>query len=209
MKTLLVMILLLTNTFLFAQDVEDIIEEVQEKYEDLDDLQATFKQIETFKITGTRSETLGKFYIKDGEKYRFESEDQVVVTDGKTVWTYTSVTNQLIIDKVRENSAALLPKDMLYVYPKEYYSTLLKEEKSGDKTLYVVKLDPKGNTHGVIKSLKLWIEDDEWVIHKIETTDLNDNKAIYEISDVVFDQGLKDSFFTYEAADGVNVVDMR
>ena len=71
-------IILMTFLFTYAQDVEDIIENVQDKYEDIDDLTATFKQIESFKLTGSTSETVGKIYIKEGVKYRFESENQVI-----------------------------------------------------------------------------------------------------------------------------------
>jgi len=55
-----------------AEDVNDIIENVQETYEDMDFLSATFKQIETFRLTGSVSETVGKIYVSHGEKYRFE-----------------------------------------------------------------------------------------------------------------------------------------
>ncbi len=189
--------------------MEDIIEEVQEKYEEIEDISATFKRIESFKLTGTISETIGKIYIKDGVKYRFESDDQSIATNGETVWTYNSISKQFIIDRVRKNSGALLPRDMLFKYPKEYYSTLLREEKMNDKDIFVIKLDPRESVHGYIKSMKIWVEDDEWLIHKIETTDLNDNTSTFEISNIVLDKGLKDDFFKLNATDDMNVVDLR
>ena len=199
--------LLLQNAF--TQDVEDIIEEVQETYDELNDMSATFKRIESFKLTGSVNETTGKIYIKDGIKYRFESEDQTIVTNGKTVWTYNAITKQLIIDRVRENSGALLPRDMLFNYPKEYYSTLLKEEKIDGLLTYVVKLDPKENVHGYIKSMKIWVDDDDWFIHKIETTDLNDNLSNFEITNIMVNSELKDEFFTFKPTENMQVVDMR
>jgi len=210
MKLILIGLMLASAGFtLYAQDVEDIIEDVQEKYDEIKDLSATFKRIETFKLTGTKSETVGKIYIKGGEKYRFESEDQVVVTDGATVWTYNTITNQLIIDKVRKNSGALLPRDMLYKYPNEYYSTLLKEEIIDGKTVFVIKLDPKGNVQGFIKSMKIWVEDNEWLIQRIETTDQNNNISIFEISKMQANKNLKDDFFSFLPKEGMKVVDMR
>jgi outer membrane lipoprotein carrier protein len=210
MKIALIMFLIISvSPFIKAQDVEDIIEDVQQKYDEIEDLSATFKRIETFKLTGTKSETIGKVFIKGGIKYRFESEDQVVVTDGTTVWTYNSITKQLIIDRVRKNSGALLPRDMLYKYPNEYYSTLLKQEKIDGKTIYVIKLDPKESVHGFIKSMKIWVEDDEWLIHSIETTDLNNNISIFEISNLQLDNNLKDDFFSFIPQEGMQIVDMR
>lgn len=208
-KVYLIFALLLMVQISFAQDVEDIIEEVQDKYDEIEDLTATFKQIEAFKLTGTISETTGKIFVKDGVKYRFESDDQVITTDGQTVWTYNAINKQLIIDNVRKNSGALLPRDMLFKYPKEYFSTLLKTENINGKKVFVIKLDPRNNVHGYVKSMKIWVSDDEWLINKIETTDLNDNSSTFEISALKIDKGLSDSLFSFQPGEGDQVVDMR
>ncbi len=192
-----------------AQDVQDIIEEVQETYDEIDNFAASFKKVEKFKLTGSENETTGKIFIKDGTKYRFESEDQVIVTDGKTVWTYNGITKQLIIDRFRENSGAMLPRDMLFKYPKEYLASFLGEEEWGNKTMFVVKLDPKDNIHGFIKNMKLWVEDDEWIVHKIETIDLNGNSSIFEIYNMDTKKKLSEDLFTYAPGDGIEVIDLR
>jgi chaperone LolA len=193
----------------FSQDVEDIIEEVQDKYEKLSDIQASFKQVENFKLTGSVNETVGNIYIKDGSMYKFTNDDQTIVTDGETVWTFNAISKQLIIDKVRKNSGAFLPRDMLFKYPKEYYSTLLNQEKWNDKKVYVIKLDPRDSVYGYVKSMKIWVEDKQWLIHKVETTDLNDNVSIFEIFNIKLNQKLKNSFFNFAPTEGMNVVDMR
>ena len=197
--------------FLFianGQDVQDIIEDVQDTYDEIKNFSASFKKIEEFKLTGSVNETNGKIFIKDGTKYRFESEDQVIVTDGKTVWTYNDISKQLIIDNFRENSGALLPRDMLYKYPKEYLASLLGEEELDNKTFFVVKLDPKDNIHGFIKSMKLWIEDDEWIVRKIETVDLNGNSSTFEIFNMETKK-LNDNLFSYSPDSGIEVIDLR
>lgn len=204
-----VVFLLMTAIQANAADVNKIIKKVQKTYDKMDNLSATFKQVETFKITGSQTETSGKIFIKNGVKYRFKSEDQVIVTDGKTIWTYNEMSKQLLIDNVRENSGALLPRDLLFKYPKKYYSTLLGEEKSGKKDIYKIRLDPKEDVHGYIKSVKLWIDKDNWHILMIETTDLNGNKSRFEITDIDTKSKLSDDLFTYQADDSVNVVDMR
>ncbi len=194
---------------LAAADVNKIIKKVQNTYDDMDNLTASFVQVETFKLTGTQTETAGKIYIKDGKKYRFESEDQVVVTDGKSVWTYNNLSNQLLIDNVRENSGALLPRDMLFKYPKNHYASLLREEKDGYRTIFVVRLDPKEDTSGFLSAVKLWIQDKTWLIQKIEAVDLNGNSSLYKITNIDNHTKLTDDLFTYSAPAGADVVDMR
>lgn len=192
-----------------AEDVNEIIKQVQKKYDKMDDLSAVFKQVETFKLTGSQTEMVGKIYIKKGVKYRFESDDQTIVTDGKTVWTFNAVSRQLLIDNVRENSGALLPRDLLFKYPKNCYATLLAEEKRAANTFYVVKLDPKENFHGYLKSIRLWIDKKTSKVSRMETTDLNDNESMFEITQIDTQTKLEDSLFSFEPAPGVDVVDMR
>jgi len=84
----------------------------------------------------------------------------VLFRSGETVWTYNAISKQFIIDRVRKNSGALLPRDMLFKYPKEYYSTLLREEEINGNDFFVIKLDPKENAHGFIKSMKIWVDAD-------------------------------------------------
>jgi chaperone LolA len=196
-------------TSLSAADVNKIISKVQDKYDDMKYLTATFKQVETFKLTGSQTETVGKIYIADGDKYRFESEDQVIVTDGKDVWTYNSISKQLLIDEVRENSGALIPRDLLFKYPQKYYATLISESEENNKKLYLIRLDPKDQVYGYVKSLKIWVEDDEWLIHKIEATDVNGNKSLYEITNQDTRSKINDDMFTFKPAEGTEVVDMR
>ena len=209
MKYLIIAFSVIFSQLLIAQDVKEIIEEVQERYDELEDMEADFKQIQSFKLTGSKNETQGKIYIKDGEKFKFESEDQTLVTNGESVWRYNAVSKQLVIDEVRKNSSALLPRDMLFRYPKEYYSTLLREEQINNKIYFVIKLDPKEGVHGFIKSLKIWVEDDNWFIQKVETTDANENLNTFEISNLKINQKRKDSFFVFQTKEDMNIVDMR
>lgn len=196
-------------TSIFGQDVNDIIGDVQDTYDEIDNFSAVFKRVETFKITGSQTETLGKIYISDGEKYRFESDGQVIVTDGENVWAYSARSNQVIIDKIKENSAALLPRDLLFKYPKKYYATLLKTEMTGKKKIFVIKLDPKEDTHGYVKSIKLWVEEDTWLIQKIEATDLRGNITAFEITKINTKTKIPASHFQYNPGPDTEVVDRR
>lgn len=194
---------------LIAQDVNDIIEEVQEAYEDMDNLTAAFQQIETFKLTGSSTELNGKIYVSGGQKYRFESDQQTIVTDGKTVWAYNTNTGQVIIDHARENSSVLMPRDLLFKYPKDYYATLLKTDEKNDDTIFVLKLEPKEDVHGYIKDMKIWVSEDTWYIKKIETTDLRNNSTVFKITNMDTKTELSDKLFTFEADDSIEVYDRR
>ena len=205
----IILFTLLSSVFLFAQKAKDIIDDVQKKYEDIDNFSASFNQIETFKLTGSKNITSGKIYIKNGEKYRFESEDQKIITDGKTIWTYNGINKQVLIDKLTPGSGALLPRDILFKYPKEYYATLLGTEKEKGKKMYKLRLDPKEDTKNFIKAIKLWVENKSWLIKKIETMDVNGNTTAFELTAIDIKTKLPDSLFQLEITKDMHVVDMR
>jgi chaperone LolA len=192
-----------------AQSVDDIVEEIQERYENLENLSAEFKQVEYFQLTGSKNETSGKIYVKNGTQYRLETEDRVIVTDGVTVWTYSMFNNQVLIDRVKKNDASVLPRDLLFKYPRDYYSALLKTEDYEDDEHYVLKLDPKEDTHGYVKSMKIWVNSDTYLISKIEYIDFNENTSTFAIQKVDINTVLKDSFFKFKVPEGVETVDLR
>ncbi len=195
--------------FAFAQSVEDIVEEVQEKYEGMQNFSAEFVQAEYFKITGSRNETSGKIYVKNGVQYRLQTEDRTIATDGITVWTYSVFNNQVLIDRAKKDDGAMLPRDLLFKYPHDYYASLLEAVKIGGADYYIIKLDPKEETHGYIKTMKIWVKDKEYLISKIEYTDFNNNVSTFEISKVDIKKNLPDSMFQFTPPEGAEVVDLR
>lgn len=209
MKIKILLILLSLIVFSSAQSVDDIVEEIQERYDDLENLSAEFKQVEFFQLTGSKNETSGKIFVKNGIKYRLETDDRVIVTDGVTVWTYSMFNNQVLIDRVKKNDASVLPRDLLFKYPRDYYASLLSTEDYKDEEHYILKLDPKEETHGYVKTMKIWVNSDNYLISKIEYTDFNDNTSLFAIEKVDIKKDLKESFFNFKIPEGVEIVDLR
>jgi chaperone LolA len=206
-RVFIAIIVLLTSVN--AASVTKIVKELQDKYEKITNLSAEFVQIDKFKLTGSQTETTGKIFIKDGVKYRLETEDQIIVTDGQTVWTYSIFNNQVLVDRVKEGDGSLLPRDLLFRYPRDYFASLLDEVELDGEDYYILRLDPKEGVHGFIKTMKIWVNSDSYMISKIEYTDFNDNISYFEIKQVDIDTKLNDSLFQLEIGEGVNVIDLR
>jgi chaperone LolA len=206
-RVFIAIIVLLTSVN--AASVTKIVKELQNKYEKITNLSAEFVQIDKFKLTGSQTETTGKIFIKDGVKYRLETEDQIIVTDGQTVWTYSIFNNQVLVDRVKEGDGSLLPRDLLFRYPRDYFASLLDEVELDGEDYYILRLDPKEGVHGFIKTMKIWVNSDSYMISKIEYTDFNDNISYFEIKQVDIDTKLNDSLFQLEIGEGVNVIDLR
>ena len=211
MVSRIVILLIFISSAYSGESASQILKKIVKKYNNIENFTAEFIHTEYFKLTGSKNKTTGNIYIKDGVKYRYVTEDQTVVTDGKVVWIYTSMNNQVLIDNVKEEDEGgyLIPRDLLYKYPKEYYATLLNElEIDGDK-YFILKLDPKENVHGFIQFMKIWINAKSYIISKIEYTDYKQNISSFEIKRIDIDTKLQDSQFIYQAGEGVKIVDVR
>ena len=207
-KILLLMVISLIGVSQ-AADVKEIVNAIQEKYEDLEYLSATFVQTEEFKLTGSRNETRGKIYVKNGTEYRLETEDQIIVTDGKSVWTYAPFNNQVLIDRVKEGDGSLLPRDLLFRYPRDYMATLVDEQKIDGNKFYVLKLDPKEGVYGYIKTMKIWVNTRSYIISMIEYEDFNENVSSFEVQQIDTKTALPEDLFRFEIKEGMEVVDLR
>ncbi len=207
--SLIILLFIVLSIGIAKQDESDIIEEVQDVYDDIEYLSAEFIQTEEFKLTGSVNETQGKIYIKNGTEYRLETDDQTVVTDGENVWSFSPHNNQVIIDNVKEGDASLLPRDMLFKYPKNYYSTLLKKEKIENQKYYVLKMSPREDIHGYIKSMKIWVNEDTYLIHRLEYIDLNNNSSAFQINKLNISAELPDSLFIFNAPPKSEIIDVR
>jgi outer membrane lipoprotein carrier protein len=205
--------LVLINYAAFAQNVSpaEVLENVQKKYTSLNDAAAAFTQKVSFKYAKIEQAFTGTVKMKKGNRYRIESQQQTLVTDGKTIWLYTPASKQVLIDSYKDDPRTFSPERMLLGLPKNFQATLLTEDALASGATYVLKLAPKKNTESVklFKSLKVWVLEKDWSLRKIEYIDLNDTRTLYSLSSLQFDTGVADDVFRFTVPANVDVVDLR
>ncbi len=213
MKKLLSLMLALFVQSAFSQDITptEVLENVQKKYTSTSDASAKFSQKVSFKYAKIEQAFTGTVKMKKGNRYRIESQQQTLVTDGKTVWLYTPATKQVLIDTYKNDPRTFSPERMLLGLPKNFQATLLDEDAKAAGATYVMKLAPKANTEStkLFKSLKVWVSDDDWSIRKIEYVDLNETRTVYTLTELAFDAGVADDAFRFTAPAKTTVVDLR
>ena len=94
--------------FADSPSARDIINKVQDKYNRTEDAVIKFTQTVKYPLSKLSKTTEGTMYLKKGNMYRIDTGDRVIVTDGKTSWIYTPASNQVIIDKFRDDKTPLL-----------------------------------------------------------------------------------------------------
>jgi chaperone LolA len=201
-------IVLATQPIRAADTAEDVLQRVRDRYDQITDARLYFTQMVTMALAGIEQKVSGTLYLKKPNMYRLELPERTVVTDGKTVWSYSVPNKQVLIDRFKLTPGSLTPEQILTGAPEDFSSTLLDPERVGDSKTIVVKLTPR-NDASLIESLKLWVDDQSWLIKKVELIDVNEKKTEYLVRDIKTNTGLPDSQFTYEVPDGVEVVDLR
>jgi outer membrane lipoprotein carrier protein len=195
--------------FLYAVNItaKEIIEKVQSKYDKMNNVVLGFSQNVKFKVSKTEQQSAGTLYFKKKNKYRIETDQHIIVTDGKTSWSYSPQNKQVIVDNYKEDKHSLSPEHLLISYPQDYYSSLVGEEKIGSESTYLLKLTPKEDNSFATK-MKIWISKN-WIIKRIETTDISGVTTTYTIKDVQIDKGIADAKFEFKPPQDVDIIDLR
>ncbi|MCC7159188.1 MAG: outer membrane lipoprotein chaperone LolA [Ignavibacteria bacterium] len=209
LSKLLIFTLFLISLPLFSQDdnitAQEIIQNVQSAYKDISDAKASYSQTVKFNKSKAQSSS-GTLYIKKENKYRIETASQTIVTDGSTSWSYTPSKKQVVIDYYKETGNSFSPNKYLFQYPENFYSDLSGTEKLNGKDVYVLALKPRES--GYVKSAKLWVGKDDWIIKKIYIV-TDESSSTYSVKNIQTNTGVANSKFTFTPPEGTEVIDMR
>lgn len=205
-------LLVLCTSLGYAQEsnltVKDVTEKMQNRYEMIDDATASFTKHVKLGFSDIEQTYSGTIEIKKPSKLRMEAENETIVTDGVTVWLYSPVNNQVIIDKYKENQNTVSPENFLLNLPQNYYASLLAVGKEKDLSTATVKLVPKDD-RSFVKTVKIVVEQGTWNVKTITVLDVNDTETSYTIKDLKLNTNLSDKTFVYTPPPGVEVVDLR
>lgn len=188
--------------------IGDVTEKMQRRYQMIDNAVAVFTQHVKFGFSNIEQEFNGTLTMQKPRKYRVESEHQTLVTDGSTVWAYSPVNKQVVVDRFKENQNSISPDRFLLNLPSDYYSALLGTETEGTKKLLIVKLVPKDD-RSFIKSVKLLVVEGTWDVRRIEIVDVNETETIYMIDRLTLNTTVNDTAFSFSPPPGTEIVDLR
>jgi chaperone LolA len=191
-----------------GDDAADIIRHMEKKYHTIDDITVVFRQTIHYGVTGTEQSFSGVMYTKKGNKYRIELEDQTIVTDGSSVWSYSKSNNQVIVDRYKEGPDSFSPDRIMVDVPARYSSIVLGHERVGSSETTIMKLTPK-EAKANLQWMKVWVDDDEYLMRKIQALDVSDNLTTYLLDSLALNQSLGEGKFRFDAPPKAELIDLR
>jgi outer membrane lipoprotein carrier protein len=208
LATLAVALAVSAVTVRAGDSAQEILQNVKKTFDGVNDARLTFAQKTKFALTHLEQTSNGTLYLRKQDHYRIELEDQTVATDGVTVWSYSKASNQLLIDHYRKQDRGFSPERLLAGDTGTLTSLVIGTEKIGKVETVVLKLTPKSDRSS-ITSLRLWVDNSDWIIRRAEVTDVGGKQTTYTIGEFRFNKGVADSLFTLTAPPGADVVDLR
>lgn len=183
----------------FPQNGSSILNSVQEKFDNINDLSADF-----LKSSGGFEEFSGKLFYKKDNKVRLELESSTIVSNGETNWNYNKNGNKVVISEFDDSDPfALSLRKILYDYPSKCRIT--NETSSGKQVLVFI---PENSSDLNFSKVKITVNKD-YLIDKIFVDDPNKGKFEITIKNYKLNQDLPDNQFTFSPPEGSKVIDLR
>ncbi len=206
---LLALIIPASHAFSQVKDktAEAILDGVSTKMQSYKTMRIEFTYIMENTAEKIKESKKGSIYI-EGDKYRLYIADQLVISDGVTVWTYFKDANEVQINDVDPNDDNT-PMKMLTAYNKNYKAKLIKEMPKGGKTIQVVDLTPN-KTQSFFK-IRLEIDKAAKMVVSSTIYDKNGSTYTYVVDKFHENPNIHPSRFTFNKVDypGVVITDMR
>ena len=185
----------------------------------LDAMSAKYKQIGAYSADivysllnesdGINEQFTGNITVK-GEKYLLELEEQIILNDGVTIWTYLPDVNEVNIDNNNPDDEEISPSKIYDAYKDGYKYLYVGDETIGGKKHAVIDLVPNDREAQFFK-IKLFINASDYSLTKWTMYDKSGNLYNYSINNFNASINPADDIFEFDPAKypGVEIIDLR
>ena len=188
-----------------GDDPQVILTELQERYDKLSDLAVDFVQEVHSGVFAAVERTSGKMFLASGDKFRVQTDEQTIVSDGKMLWVYSRENKQVTIDKVAKSGDIVRPSDYLFTFQESYTSNLLPDTTINKVECITIQLVCEEKNE-FIQQMTLYVGKEDLLTHRASYVDINGNNVIIDFSNLKVDKGLSDDVFFFETPKGVEEV---
>ncbi len=193
----MILFLVLLLLFNFQIESNDSIKKLQEKFENITNLEADFSQ-----SSNGKSLMRGKFFFSQKNNYRIELKNNTIISDGKSIWNENKKREKVIISDINDDPLAFSLCDYIYNYP---LKCKISEVKIGNKI--ILTLIPTSSQLN-FKTAKLWINS-KYLINKIEVFDFGGNSYLFEFRNIKINQSLSKRLFKFIDSGKLKIIDLR
>jgi outer membrane lipoprotein-sorting protein len=186
----------------------EILREVADLTRSYETIQVKFSYNMDNADAGIHEKYDGKLLIR-GDMYRLEVGGQLVITDGKTIWTYIRDAEEVQIHSAEDHSEAITPSNLFTSYHEDYRSKLIREGLENGKPSYVIDLIP--NTGKSFFKVRVIVEKQKKHISSFAIYERNGSIFTYQIKEFTPNVKAEPSLFRFQKSEfpEADIIDMR
>ena len=192
-------------------EARKILDRVRKKYDGYKTLEATFTL--TIEVTAQPKEVQNGSVGQQGNKFRLDMDQQIIVSDGKTTWVYLKKNNEIQINDTDPNDANgfLTPKDLLRRYEKgDYLFAVTDKIAEKGRVLTQIEFKPKDKNSEYFK-IRVSIDEKAGTIESIKAFAKDGSRYTFQVTRLSPNKTFNSSYFQLDPAKypGVHVEDLR
>lgn len=177
--------------------------------------EAIYAKSKTFSVKFTQTVAAGDFFENDKtsgkmllsypEKFRVETPEQTLTSDGDSLWTYSVENKQVTIESMLGLEDVVTPADYLFRFKEHYDLEYDSTEVISKRLCYELSLKSKDDNQ-YVRSMKVFIDTETSLVRRAIYRDLNDNLITLDFSDWKLGVQIAPSEFHFKTPTGVEEV---
>ncbi|MBK7964114.1 MAG: outer membrane lipoprotein carrier protein LolA [Bacteroidetes bacterium] len=205
-------LILLVSTSLFGQSdakSTQILKSVSAKYKSYKSLSATFKLSRVDQKTKASENFTGSI-ILNGPKFQFVLNNQTVMSDGASTWTFLKESNEVQISEAKSSGDAITPTNIFTLYEKGFKTKYIGDKKEKSGTVQQIELTPDDTKKNYFKIL-LSIDKAGQFVKEAKIYEKSGAILPYSIVKFTPNSPVNDNMFVFDVKKypGVEVIDLR
>lgn len=212
MKKLLTVALLALFSFQANAEIPknagNALKDVRKRYKSIKTFRAEFSEQFVWQFTGETVERKGKIVAGEGDRFRMESPEQIMVCDGTNLYRYNLLKNQVMIESAGETTN-MLPRRLLLDIGSEFEATMIDPVSVAGQEGFRLELKPLKPEESLLSLAVVWITANDLMIRKMQMDDLNGNRTTYILNNIEIDKAVDSVETTLNIPEGAEIFDLR
>ncbi len=193
----IIAIFILSFITLSGQFAESELKKLQEKFLSINNFSAEFEQISN--SFGDQQNARGKFYYSKGNKFRIEFADQIICSDGKSIWNYDESEKRVVINNLDDQPGIFSIDKYIMEFSKFCnYSKI----KNG------LRFENCTDDNSFYKSIELSYNDN-YMLTSVDVKDNMNNRYAFKLINMIENKITDDSIFKLTIPEGIRIIDLR
>lgn len=192
-------------------EAKKVLDKIRKKYEAYKTLEASFNL--SIEVPGQPKEVQKGKISQEGDKFRLEMDQQVIVSDAKTTWVYLKKNNEVQINTAQPgaDNGFLTPKELLKRYQKgDFLYAINDKVTENGKVITLIEFKPKDKNSEYSK-FRLSVDEKASTIQGIKAFSKDGSRYSFDISRLSTNKTFAAGTFGFDTKKypGVHVEDLR